>query len=212
MAIYTPQGLKINLDDSTSFGLMARLYPEVKPDSILKTTESISVMTSSLGFFTGILCFVLRLSPSNIGICTLFSMIIGILLTNKGIVWFPFIQLGALFSHIYGIFLPTIIATAIGLILTGWAGVLSYLLTRFVASGIALIVGMGFAQHAAFKHGHAISTAERNFFNAYRYHAFQLGKSMSLELSYQELQETFWRETHTDYIQNDQKKQLRLRS
>ncbi|NQX59138.1 hypothetical protein [Paenibacillus qinlingensis] len=199
MAIYTPQGLKISLDVPTSFGLMARLYPEIKPASILKTTESISVMTSSLGFVTGILCFALQLSPSNIAICTLFAMTVGILLTFSGIVLFPFLQLGAMFSHIYGLFLPTLIAVAIGFVLTGWTGVASYMVSRLVASTVSILVGIGFTRLSVIDKGSPISSAERNFFNAYRYHALQIGKSTSLELSKDELHEAYWSKTYQDY-------------
>ncbi|CAN7695540.1 hypothetical protein [Paenibacillus sp. LjRoot56] len=210
MAIYTPQGLKISLDVPTSFGLMARLYPDIKPDSILKTTESISVMPSSLGFVTGILCFALQLSPSHIAICTLFAMTVGILLTFSGIVWFPFIQLGAMFSHIYGLFLPTIIAVAIGFVLTGWAGVASYMVSRIVASVVSILVSIGFTTQSSIYNGSRISTAERNFFNAYRYHALQLGKSTSLELSRDELKEAYWGQTYQDLLSSHPNLQKRF--
>ncbi|OCT14187.1 hypothetical protein A8709_25470 [Paenibacillus pectinilyticus] len=202
MAIYTPQGLIIRLDVPTSFGLMARLYPEVRPQHILKTTEAISLMSSSLGFVTGLVCFLLHLSPQNIGICTLFAMVLGIICNASGIILVPFVQLGAAFRHIYVFFVPTIIAIVVGYLLIGWQGVIAFLLTRGMAACLSLIVGMGLARYAFDKKGYSFTWAERNFFNAYRYHAELIGKSKSVELSYEELDEAFWRATYQDFIQN----------
>lgn len=199
MAIYTPQGLKISLDVPTSFGLMARLYPEIKPDSILKTTESISLMTSAVGFITGVLCFALQLSPSGIAMCTLIAMLIGNLLTFRGVVMSPLVRLGAIFSRINGLFLPTLIAVAIGFVSTGWEGGAAYLISRFLASGISILVSIRFARQSPIYQGSPISSAERNFYNAYRYHAKQVGKSMSLELSQEELEEAYWGKTYHAY-------------
>jgi hypothetical protein len=205
MNIHTPQGLRIRLDVPTSFGLMARLYPDIRPKQILKTTEDISLISSALGFVTGMFCFVLQLSPQSISVYTLIAMVAGIIFNASGIILSPFVQLGSAFNRIYVFFLPTIIAILVGYMLTGWQGVIAYLFTRVMASFVSMLVGRGLAKQSLEKLGTAYTTVERNFFNAYRYHAIQVGKSMSLELSFEELDEAFWRGTYNDYVQNNPK-------
>jgi hypothetical protein len=92
MAIYTPRGLKIRIDIPTSFGLMARLYPDVSPKRILHTTEAIDATGSALGFFTAIICFSLHLSPEYITIFTLIAFMAGLLITELGIIICTFRQ------------------------------------------------------------------------------------------------------------------------
>lgn len=163
MSIHTPQGLMIRLDVPTSFGLMARLYPDIRPEQILETTENISLMSAALGFVTGLFCFFLQLSPERIGVFTLFAMLAGIYFNASGFIFYPFVQVAAAFKRVYVFFLPTILAIIIGYMLTGWQGVIAYLLTRCVAACVSTIVGMGLAKQSLEKLGVAYTTIDRNF-------------------------------------------------
>lgn len=202
MVIHTPQGLRIKLDVATSFGLMARLYPDIRPKQVLKTTEDISLISSALGFVTGLLCFVLQLEPQSIGICTFTAVLVGIFINASGLLLFPFVQLGAAFNRIYVFFLPTILMIVVGYFLTDWQGVIAYLLTRCTAFGLSILVGMGLTRHAMAKWGHAFTTSERHFFHAYRYYAERIGVPTNLVLSYEELDESFWQHAYCDFLQS----------
>ncbi|OAS13967.1 hypothetical protein [Paenibacillus oryzisoli] len=91
------------------------------------------------------------------------------------------------------------LAVAIGFVLTGCSGVAAYLAARFIASGVTIFFSLGFTIQSPIYIGSPISSAERNFYNAYRYHARQVGKSMSLELSNDELKEAYWGKTYREY-------------
>ncbi|WNR42329.1 hypothetical protein [Paenibacillus roseipurpureus] len=203
MTIRTPQGLLIKLDVATSFGLMARLYPEISPKQILKTTEDISLMSTSMGFATGMLCFFLQLSPQGISVCTFTAMLIGMIFSASGLILFPFIQLGAAYGRIAIGFIPTILSIVVGYLLTGLEGVVAYFLTKCLAVCISMLVGIGISRQSLIAGGNAYSSSERNFFHAYRYYAEQIGQSMSLELTYEERNEAFWRGTYHVYVEED---------
>ncbi len=68
MPIYTPRGLKVRLSIDYAFALMARLHPGVNAFQVLKTTEGIESLPQSFAFLAALFCFVLKLTPSQIGV------------------------------------------------------------------------------------------------------------------------------------------------
>lgn len=61
MAIYTPRGLKIRLSIQYCFTLLARLYPEVDPYTVLKTTEGLEFIPSFLAVLASLICFLYKI-------------------------------------------------------------------------------------------------------------------------------------------------------
>lgn len=66
MTIITPRGLKVRIPVPYAFALMARLYPEVSPFRVLKTTEGIESIPGMLAFTFGITAIVNHFPPLHV--------------------------------------------------------------------------------------------------------------------------------------------------
>lgn len=85
MPIYTPRGIKIRIAVSYAFGLMTRLYPEVSPFRILKTTEGIESLPAMFAIISGIIGFLMQLPPLQIGLAAGIAQLLGVLINTDSI-------------------------------------------------------------------------------------------------------------------------------
>ena len=193
MAIYTPRGLKVRIAVPYAFGLMARLSPKVGPFRILKTTEGIESVPGMLAFIAGIVAFAMRLPPLEVGILVAAAQLVGILLNLFGLYVIPgLVALATLYSYLagYGVFL--VIVVAVGFVTVGWQGLLAFFSGRLAAGLVS--TALGFWQTSRYHKltGHAFTSSEVHFFNAYRLHASRVGVTTDIDLNDSELQEEHW--------------------
>jgi hypothetical protein len=193
MAIYTPRGLRIRIAIPYAFALMARLHPKVSPFRILKTTEGIEYLPGMLAFTFGIIAFIMKLSPMHIGLVVGGVQLIGVLTNLFGFYLIPgLIPLATLFSYFagYGIFLITVLV--VGFVFTGWQGLLAYLIGKLAAALVSQVLQFWQTSRYYKMSGHAFTTSEVHFFNAYRLHASQVGITTDIALSDKEMEENHW--------------------
>lgn len=202
MAIYTPNGLKIDIDTKLAFTYIARIYPKYSAYKILKTVEGLELLPGTLAVLSGICCFIFGFSTLNIALYTGLFTLLGGLIIRFGIFIFPrlmmiLITIGTLNSYL----LLYVIVIIIGLITVGWRGILFFFIGRYGAGllneGIEFI-SMKIA-HKKFEI--LLSTSERNFFHSYRLHAIRMGLSKDLNLKDGELESDNWKAPFKDLKQ-----------
>jgi hypothetical protein len=193
MAIYTPRGLKVRIAVPYAFGLMARLSPNVSPFRILKTTEGIESVPGMLAFIAGLVAFAMRLPPLEIGILVAVAQLFGSLLNLFGLYVIPgLVAFATLYSYLAGYGVYLVIVVAVGFATVGWQGLLAFFIGR-LAAGLASTV-LQFWQTSRYHKltGHAFTSSEVHFFNAYRLHASRVGVTTDIDLEDSELQEEQW--------------------
>lgn len=203
MSIMTPRGLKIRLDESWAFSLIARVW---KADSrtdafrVLKTCEAIESVPSVLSYISGIaVAFGYPDSPWCIPIAILAGRVAGLCLTRLGlfIVLQPtgVLRLALVWSYIggYGILLlGGLVAVYIA---GGWPAVVMWMV------GYPLVVVATSCGELALVMllRHPLLIAETNFFNAYRLHAQRLGLTLEISVEDGEMASGDWEECLQDY-------------
>jgi len=200
MAIYTPRGLKVRIAVPYAFGLMARLSPKVSPFRILKTTEGIESLPGMLAFVAGLIAFTMHLSPLKVGILVAVLQLLGIFLNLFGFYVVPgLVALATLYSYLagYGVFFITVVA--VGFLTVGWRGVLAFFIGRLMAGGTSMILDVWQTSRYHKLTGHAFTSSEVHFFNAYRLHASRIGVTTDIDLSDSELQENHWGPTFNTF-------------
>ena len=193
MAIYTPRGLKVRIAIPYAFGLMARLYPKVSPFRILKTTEGIESLPGMLAFGAGIIAFVSRMPPLQIGLTVGGAQLSGVLINLFGFYIIPgLIPLSTLCSYIsgWGIFL--IVASVVGFIFAGWQGVLAFFIGKVIVMAISQVLDFCQARRSYKLIGYPFTSSEVHFFNAYLLHASRLGITTDIDLKDEEMSEDHW--------------------
>lgn len=199
MAIYTPRGLKIRLRMNHAFALMARLYPKVDAFKVLKTTEGLESIPGMLALIVGLVSFYLGLDPYQIGLYTLIASVVGTAITTFGVFIVPGLpKLGTLYSYISGFGILLILSAVYGFVSVGWQGVAAFFIGKLVAGLINNAIGFWNAKRTHSKIGIPLTISEINFFNAYRLHASELGKSTDITVSDEELKEDNWKECLED--------------
>lgn len=199
MAIYTPRGLKIRLRMNHAFALMARLYPKVDAFKVLKTTEGLESIPDMLALIVGLVSFYLKLDPHQIGLYTFIASVAGTAITLLGAFIVPGLpRLGTLYSYISGFGIILISAAVYGFISVGWQGVAAFFIGKFAAGLFNNVVEFWNVKRIHSKIGIALTLSEINFFNAYRLHASELGKSTDITVSDEELEEDNWKECLVD--------------
>lgn len=204
MPIYTPRGIKIRIAVSYAFGLMTRLYPEVSPFRILKTTEGIESLPAMFAIIIGIIGFLMQLPPLQIGLVVGSAQLVGVLINIFGFYYVPgLVALGTLFSYVsgYGVFL--IASAVVGLIFVGWQGVLAFFVGKFSASMVSH--ALQFWQTSRYHRliGHPITASEVHFFNAYRLHASRMGVTTDIELKDREIEKDHWKPAFEAFVSNN---------
>jgi len=203
MAIYTPRGLKIRLDQAYAFALMARLFPRIDAFRVLQLTEEVENLTSLAIFIAGIVVFAARLDPVIVAVavgatCFSFRMshLFGLFIPPFKLL-LPLSRVYSLFSG-YGILLIALLV--FGFFMAGWRGAVAFILGRIAAGLLAGAIDMAYAKYVFKKSGLAITASERSFFHAYRLSADQLGGSRSLEVSEEELRPENWKGVFNDLL------------
>ncbi|MBM3211418.1 hypothetical protein FJZ33_04305 [Candidatus Poribacteria bacterium] len=200
MAIYTPRGLKVRIAIPYAFGLMARLYPKVSPFRILKTTEGIASLPGMLAFAGGIIAFINRMPPLQIGLIVGAVRLSGVLINLLGIYIIPgLISLSTLFSYINGWGLLFIVASVVGFIFAGWQGVMAFFIAQVIVMVISLVLDFWQVQRYNKLTGYPFTSSEVNFFNAYRLHASRLGITTDIDLKDEEMSEDYWGPVFEDF-------------
>lgn len=200
MAIYTPRGLKIRIAVPYAFGLMARLDPKVNPFRVLKTTEGIENLPDMLAFIAGIIAFIIRLPPLYIGLAVAGAQLTGALINLFGFYVFPgLVTVSTLFSYIHGCGILLLASLVVGLVFAGWQGALAFFLGKLIAGIIGY--GVEFWQIGRYHKltGHAFTSSEVHFFNAYRLHASRIGVTTDIDLSDEEMEQEHWGPIFEDF-------------
>jgi multidrug transporter EmrE-like cation transporter len=199
MAIYTPRGLKIRLPTDYAFTLIARLYPRVDAFEVLKTTEGLESLPQAFAFATGLISFLLKLSPVQIGLAVFVVTVAIATMTRYGLYIFPnFVKVGTVYSHISGFGILLIVLCGLGFFLVDWKGVLAFFIARLFAGVMNLILNWRETNYYYSELGDAITASERNFINAYRLHASRLGITIDVAVSEEEMNEGKWQLVLTD--------------
>jgi hypothetical protein len=186
MAIYTPRGLKIRITIPYAFALMTRLSPEITPFRILKTAESLASLHSTLVFITGIICFIMRLSPLTIGLFVWAIHLLGTYMQTlrslPGV-----LAISTLHSYISGFGLSSLTIFIVGFYSVGWRGIFAFFLAKFIAGTCCA----SFLFWKAIRKS-GLSPHEVVFFDAYVIHALKCGKTTDINLSDTEMFKEYW--------------------
>jgi hypothetical protein len=216
--ITTPRGIAIPLPLDNSFCLISRLYPKVKPYTVLETTAGFYKMHSTVGFITGILCFLLQLSAWQIAAITFVATLVGYSMSLLAIYPPGLLRLARVYSLLTGygfvvVGLSVVGLLKIGLVSTGlfW---LSRILAEFVTVAHANHMGRNF-QKIVDPQAVAAATrlagrwrgwwsapdgfAVRCFGNAYATYATKLGVPIEALASQDELESGKWRDVLREF-------------
>ena len=200
MPIYTPRGLKIRLPVNFAFALMARLHPHVPPFRVLKTTEGIEGIPATTSFLVAIVCFALSADPVVTGVAVFVTSATAASLNRYGLFVVPgLVGLGTAFSWVSGYGVLLIGLLAFGYYRCGWQGVAAYFVGRGVAGALGGILEWHESRKAFELIGFPVSASERNFINAYRLHAGDLGLSTDITVPDEELSEENWMHVFVEF-------------
>jgi hypothetical protein len=191
--IYTPRGLKIRLELPYAFALMARLHPRVSAFRVLRTTEAIESIPSSLSFICGMLAFLLRWSPAGIAAAVAAAYTCGVLINAAGFYVIPgVVSLGRVYSVIAGRGILVLAIGVTGYLTCGIWGLVGYAAGRGFGFLVRQIEEWRFASGAHKVLGQALTASERSFFNAYRVHSAPLGITTDISIDDGDLDEANW--------------------
>jgi len=191
MAIFTPRGLKIRLPVNYTFGLLARLYPEVDAFKVLKTVEGIEYISYLITMSSALLSFYFHLNLMEIGLVVFITSIISFILSMKSLLLIKiFHTIATLFSYIAGFGLVTILIVLYGYFTVGIEGVGIFLLARFLAGLIKLPISSKLATYH--KDLGYLEDPEVYFIYAYKIWASKLAKSSEVILDKKELETENW--------------------
>jgi hypothetical protein len=209
MAIFTPRGLKVNLDNRYCFALMKRLYPNITPFDVLKVTEAFELIKDIYIFIAIIISVLITNSFWLMGaIIVTISAIDSIIehfywrgpvLKKYSIGLFG----GILFSYINGFFIYTAVVILIVYFKYGFFGIVAYFSARVVAYILDWII----AEIQSYTRrrqnliylktlGTTLTKSERNFLNAYLFYSRE--RDIPLNLTNQELDQQNWNEVYSD--------------
>ncbi len=200
--IVTPRGLTIYLPRDFSFALMARLYPKVDAFKVLETAQGIYRIHGAAAFITGIVCFVLNLTPVQIAVWTLLVTFVFYLLRLFGLFIIPgMVFTATMYSRLTGYFLLTVILVVVGLIRVGLVGTVAFFVSRLVVEGVTILIdriagasigrSMGVETFIA-KGGALYFAPAADFVRAYKLYASRFNLPTHTEVSQDELLEENW--------------------
>ncbi len=199
----TPRGLKIRVEIPYAFGLMGRLAPARDAYRILKTTEGLEHIPSTLGLCAGL--YVLLTTPAILPL--IYAVVIGRIL-GKLLLWFGLfivpglIQLTTIVSFVSGYGLVLVPSGILCFLIIGWQGLLAFAGAWVVSMIIGGLIDWMLAWRRSKRLGQAISLSEINFFNAYRLHADSCGVTSDIVLPESEAQSGKWLECLEEYAKN----------
>ncbi len=181
MPIFTPRGLKIRLGPISAFALLARLEPTVRPIEVLRTTEAIENVPSLVGVLACVAAVVVS-APSWTLFTTTFVAIVGFgALMRHGIFVIPgLISLSRLYSRFSGWGLFSIAAMLLAWSTLGWRAALGYVAGRVGAGALNSYLELRRSRFYMTEIGSPLTSAEINFFSAYRLHALSVGMTTDI--------------------------------
>ena len=226
--IQTPRRFAIFIPRDYAFALMHRIFPFVEAFRVLQDTQGLIRTHSATAFLTGVVCFVLRCSPIEIAAWTIGIPLAFLALRYYGILCRP-LSLWALvlFSQLTGYGLFFLLIIIFGLIFVGIWEVVAFFVARLVLEVITIILdqvrGRIFVRRFRFDFGeseaydkieHLLPVKDKffmprrpyhfyalgfDFFHVFQYHASRIGVSQSLEVSANELDESNWEPTWSEF-------------
>ena len=211
MAIFTPRGLKIFLDNRYCFALMQRLYPKTNAFKVLKTTDGFECLKDIYVLLSVVVVLFVSQSYWVLGISVLLVICLENIIErfswvglNNNFITKLFLKLSILFSYIYGFFIYTIVISALIYFTMGLYGLIAYFLGIISAEIIKSIVispidmYLNRERDVEFLNvlGTTLTKSERNFFNSYLFHS-EL-KEFPLIVNESELNEENWKPVYTE--------------
>lgn len=218
--IATPRGIAIPLPLDNSFCLMARLYPEVKPYTVLETTAGFYKMHNAVACIAGIVCFHFRLPGWQIGGITFVATLAGYFMSVLAVYPPGLLRLARVYSLLSGYGLVIVGLSAIGLLKVGFISTGLFGLWRILAESVTVThanhMGHNF-QKIVDPQAVAAGTrllgwwrgwwsapddfAVRCFGNAYATYATKLGVPIKALVSQDELGSGKWRDVLREFAQ-----------
>jgi len=194
---------------------MSRLYPKIKPHTLLETSAGFYKMHSAIGVISGIVCFFLQLPILQIAAITFIATVIGYCMANYAIYPPGFLYIARAYSNLtgYGIFL--IILSVIGMITVGAVGTGVFwgarLLAELATIAHANLLGRKW-KRIADPEGYAFAKevglslaldgfALRCFGNAYATYATKLGAPIEAVATQSELDSDKWRTVLREFVE-----------
>lgn len=218
--ITTPRGIVIPLPLDNSFCLMSRLYPKVKPYTVLETTAGFYKMHGTVGFITGILCFLLQLPAWQIAVITFVATLVGYSMSLLAVYPPGLLRLARIYSLLTGYGFVLVCLSIVGLLKVGLIGTGLFWLSRFLAESMTVAhanhMGRNF-QKIVDPQAAAMATrllswwsrwwsapdgfAVRCFGNAYATYASKYGMPIEALASQDELESGKWRDVLREFAQ-----------
>lgn len=211
MAIFTPRGLKIRLDNRYCFALMQRVYPKVSPYKILKTTEGFELIKDVYILFAVIVSTYLINDYWIFGIIIFcFSVLDSIVeqFAMRGTYMSKYnllLNAAIIYSYIDGYLIYTSFVCFISYSIFDWYGIAAYFSAKILATLFNWILGI---IEAAVRHkqniihlqtlGMTLTKSERNFLNSYLLYSKE--KEIPLQLNERELKKENYRDVY-NYLQ-----------
>jgi energy-converting hydrogenase Eha subunit C len=200
MAVYAPRNLKIRLGVDYCFALMKRVYPKIKPDKVLLLTEGIDNIPSFLAFIIGVICVVMKLDYLSIGLYSFIAASVGFLTTTLGLFIIPYLpQMSLFYAYIGGWYIPQIGLLVLGYFTLGWKAVAALIIGRLISMLVNGIISLIHTKIIYKKLGTPLTAAERNFINAFRLSAEEVGVSRDLSVEENDLEYENWKEVYEYY-------------
>lgn len=199
MAIYTPRGLKIRFSVPYCFSLMARIYPEVTPYNVLKTTEGIENISDLLAVLAAFVIILINPSESFlvIGSIIMTLYLIGYFMKITGVFFIPMIvPFATLFSYVQGYGIITVVLAITGYIKFGLTKTVLILVVLVIANLLDYILELLRAIIARYKNSPHLTVSELDFLNAYQLYAAKVGASIDIYVSEEEIAQGNWQETY----------------
>lgn len=205
LAVYTPKGLKIRWDASSTFSLIARLYPKRRAKDVFRLTEALDSLPTALSLLAGLICFYLKIE-----LLAMFAIVGSIrFLTYCLIHWNILIpgipSIGRLYNRTINWFLfPWIVPIVAGYLMQGWGTVLTYYAAITIGWMLEFFFVMIMGRRMFRRLGISFTQSEYAFVMAYRYFAVIDKKSPDILGSDDELELSNWIDTYEDYAQTYQ--------
>lgn len=218
--IATPRGIAIPIPLDNSFCLIARLYPNVKPYTVLETTAGFYKMHSGVACIAAILCFYFRLAAWQIGGITFIATLSGYFMSVLAMYPPGLLRFARIYSLLTGYGFILVGLCIIGLLKVGLISTGVFWISRLLAE----FVTVAHANHLGRKYQKAIDPqnaqmathllgwwsgwwsapdgfAVRCFGNAYATYARKLGVPIEAIASQEELNSGKWRDVLMEFAQ-----------
>jgi hypothetical protein len=199
-AIFTPRGLHVRLPTHVAFGLMAQLWPKVRPSEVLATTEAIELTPTALSKLLALLSFLLHLSPVTIAVLCALGRVVPNLLALAGVARGPgWTALGRLYRPLASHGVSLLIVAAVGALVAGPIAAVGFLVGTFVGGIVNMLVDFLLLKRADTPLKQPLSSTERFFLDALRQHAERSGQALDLAQVPVAAEDGPWRAALEDY-------------